>query len=164
MFVKEEGKESPVIINQEETAVLETEGGIRILLRTEAADKITASLEIRQEEEAAVFLHAFKQPEEPFFGPQTHLDPAKGVSYRMTLEGTGRLMAVYQHKNWWIRPAFPAASGISPNVRSFFWRRRKRVPVPEGNIWQCLPYAGKNTVQILRETGRSCASPQLPIV
>ena len=48
MFVKEEGKESPVIINQEETAVLETEGGIRILLRTEAADKITASLEIRQ--------------------------------------------------------------------------------------------------------------------
>ena len=36
MFVKEEGKESPVIINQEKTAVLETEGGIRILLRTEA--------------------------------------------------------------------------------------------------------------------------------
>ena len=114
MFVKEEGKESPVIINQEETAVLETEGGIRILLRTEAADKITASLEIRQEEEAAVFLHAFKQPEEPFFGPQTHLDPAKGVSYRMTLEGTGRLMAVYQHKNWWIRPAFPACFGDIP--------------------------------------------------
>lgn len=69
MFIKkEEGKESPVIINQEKTAVLETEGGIRILLRTEAADKISASLEIRQEEEAAVFLHAFKQPEEPFFG------------------------------------------------------------------------------------------------
>lgn len=68
MFVKEEGKESPVIINQEETAVLETEGGIRILLHTEEADKITASLEIRQEEEAAVFLHAFKQPEEPSSG------------------------------------------------------------------------------------------------
>ena len=32
MFVKEEGKESTVIINQEETPVLETEGGIRICL------------------------------------------------------------------------------------------------------------------------------------
>ena len=125
MFVKEEGKESPVIIDQEETAVLETEGGIRIILRTEAADKITASLEIRQEEEAAVFLHAFKQPEEPFFGPQTHLDPAKGVSCRMTLEGTGRLMAVYQHKNWWIRPAFPACFGDIPKRTQLLLAEKK---------------------------------------
>lgn len=108
MFVKKTSEEFPVGCGQEEKAVLETEGGMRILLGAEESEGIRTSLEIRREEEAAVFFHAVKPPKEPFFGPQTYLDPVKGVSFRMVLEGTGRLMAVYQHKDWWIRPAFPS--------------------------------------------------------
>lgn len=57
---------------------------------------------------AAVVFHAFQPPCEPFFGAQPYLDAKEGASYSVKLKGAERFMAVYQHKDWWIRPAFPA--------------------------------------------------------
>lgn len=116
MFRNNTGKEFPV----SSSIVLETEEGVKVSLETQAdtgEEQADASGKIQpvisglqllgDESTAAIYLHARKQPEEPFFGPQTFLDARKGVSYRMKLLGVKRMIAIYQHKDWWIRPAFP---------------------------------------------------------
>ena len=69
--------------------------------QTEASGKIQPVISglqlLGDESTAAIYLHARKQPEEPFFGPQTFLDARKGVSYRMKLSGVKRMLAIYQH-------------------------------------------------------------------
>lgn len=45
--------------------------------------------------------------EDPFFEPQPRLDPYEGFSFEMTIPRPEKILAVYQHKSWWVRPAFP---------------------------------------------------------
>ena len=104
MFRNNTGKEFPV----SSSIVLETEEGVKVSLETQAdtgEEQADASGKIQpvisglqllgDESTAAIYLHARKQPEEPFFGPQTFLDARKGVSYRMKLLGVKRMIAIY---------------------------------------------------------------------
>ena len=56
---------------------------------------------------AAIGIRAVMERKQPLFGEQPYFDRKGGV--RFTLKGMRAegLLAVYQHKNWWIRPAFP---------------------------------------------------------
>ncbi len=56
---------------------------------------------------AAVRFRGGLKPQTPLFGEQKYLDGAIGLEYELKLPRTDRLLAVYQHKEWWIRPAFP---------------------------------------------------------
>ena len=48
------------------------------------------------------------------FGRQEYLDAGKGVSCTVQIVGAERMTAVYQHKDWWIRPAFPGSFAEIP--------------------------------------------------
>lgn len=102
---------------------IKTTGGMEILLDegkhdgTDGfrADGIKCCLEVCGDENtAAVVLHGEMKEKEPYFGPQNYLDPKKGVTYYIELRGVQKLMVIYQHKDWWIRPSFPAAVGTVP--------------------------------------------------
>ena len=55
----------------------------------------------------AVFVKGEKNLQEPFFGPQEYWEPKKGCSYSMEITNVEKVLAIYQHKSWWIRPCFP---------------------------------------------------------
>ena len=44
--------------------------------------------------------------EDPFVEPQPRLDPKEGFSFDIRIPKPEKLLAVYQHKSWWVRPAF----------------------------------------------------------
>ena len=56
---------------------------------------------------AAVGVSAVMERKQPLFGAQPFFDRKEGV--RFTLKGmeADGMLCVYQHKDWWIRPAFP---------------------------------------------------------
>lgn len=62
----------------------------------------------------AVWLSGRIRPAQPLFGPQIYLDPHEGVSFTMGVRGVEKLLAIYQHKDWWLRPAFPARTAQIP--------------------------------------------------
>lgn len=47
------------------------------------------------------------EPRQPLFGPQTYLDGKMGVHYLVGVQKAEKFLAIYQHKDWWQRPAFP---------------------------------------------------------
>lgn len=49
---------------------------------------------------------AEKETSEPCFGPQAYFDAKEGFSYRLEIPEADRYLAIYQHKDWWVRPAF----------------------------------------------------------
>lgn len=62
----------------------------------------------------AVWLSGKTTPAQPLFGPQTYLDPRRGASFTIGVRGAEKLLAIYQHKDWWLRPAFPAQTAQIP--------------------------------------------------
>ncbi len=42
----------------------------------------------------------------PCFGPQKYYDAKEGLTYEIRVPDFEGAMAIYQHKDWWIRPAF----------------------------------------------------------
>ncbi len=82
---------------------------------TEEGMRFTAAVRLVQKGQAGALLIEGKQEaKEPFFGPQEYLDAEKGVSCAMQIAGAEKMTAIYQHKDWWIRPAFPAAFAEIP--------------------------------------------------
>lgn len=58
------------------------------------------------EDTVLIRINARKEIREPCFGPQDYFDPREGISYHLEIPETERFLAVYQHKDWWVRPAF----------------------------------------------------------
>ncbi len=54
------------------------------------------------------------EPRQPLFGPQTYLDGKMGVRYLVRVGKPEKLLAIYQHKDWWQRPAFPQGTQQIP--------------------------------------------------
>lgn len=70
--------------------------------------RLTCTLELLQKENAgAVFVKGKQEAKEPLFGLQNYLDAREGCVFRAEVEGADKVTAIYQHKDWWIRPAFP---------------------------------------------------------
>lgn len=75
------------------------------------------SMEVREQElnGAVVYtVRAERKPDLPLFGEQTYFDPRKGVEYQLKGSLGERFMAVYQHKEWWVRPAFGSSFSQIP--------------------------------------------------
>lgn len=51
-------------------------------------------------------VRAQQETKNPLFGRQVYFKPAKSVSYEIAGLKAEEFMAVYQHKDWWVRPAF----------------------------------------------------------
>lgn len=63
------------------------------------APSLTCKVTVKEREETkAVWLRGKTVPAQPLFGPQTHLDPHKGVSFTAGVSGVKKLLAIYQHK------------------------------------------------------------------
>lgn len=82
---------------------------------TEESMRFAASVRLVQRGQAGALLIEGKQEaKEPFFGPQEYLDAKTGVSCAIQIDGAEQMTAIYQHKDWWIRPAFPAVFAEIP--------------------------------------------------
>ena len=71
---------------------------------------LTCDIEHKKEENTCVFMVAgTKEPEKPLFGLQKYLDAREGVCFDVKIQDANmmKMTAIYQHKDWWIRPAFP---------------------------------------------------------
>lgn len=53
--------------------------------------------------------------EEPFVEPQPRLDPHAGFSFDIRIPEPEKILAVYQHKSWWVRPEFPETCAKIPD-------------------------------------------------
>lgn len=87
-----------------------TAGGIRfgIADRIDACDKTTGEvISTILEDRMFCRVCAERKTDAPYNGGQDYIDPERGITYRLDIENYERLMAVYQHKNWWVRPSFP---------------------------------------------------------
>ena len=58
------------------------------------------------EDTVLITVRAEKETREPCFGPQAYFDSREGIVYHLDIPETERFLAVYQHKDWWVRPAF----------------------------------------------------------
>lgn len=58
------------------------------------------------EDTVLITVRAEKEAREPCFGPQAYFDSREGIVYHLDIPETERFLAVYQHKDWWVRPAF----------------------------------------------------------
>lgn len=77
--------------------------------------RFTAEVQLEQKGQAGVVsIRGRQEPKAPFFGRQEYLDAGKGVSCTVQIVGAERMTAVYQHKDWWIRPAFPGSFAEIP--------------------------------------------------
>lgn len=84
----------------EETLYLKTENNF---LEQEIVETKVEAME----NTLAVFVKGEKKLQEPFFGPQEYWEPKKGCCYSMEITNVEKILAIYQHKSWWIRPCFP---------------------------------------------------------
>ncbi len=53
--------------------------------------------------------------QEPCFGPQKYYDAREGLTYELELSAVACATVVYQHKDWWVRPAFIRKLSELPN-------------------------------------------------
>lgn len=74
----------------------------------------------------AVWIKGKVEPGQPLFGPQVYLDGKRGAEFTVRAAGAEKLLAVYQHKDWWLRPDFPAgAEEIPPRTQLLLMKGAK---------------------------------------
>lgn len=84
----------------------EQTGGAKFRLDT-GDGSCSAELNVECHEHTAVFRLAAQIPETvPVFGYQKFLSEKNSVTLRMSVPESGPYTALYQHKEWWIRPEF----------------------------------------------------------
>lgn len=101
-----------------EKYLVQTDDGMRLILPagfTVEDLRFTAEVQLVQEEQAGIVsIRGRQEAKEPFFGRQDHLDARTGVPCTMQIAGAEKITAIYQHKDWWIRPAFPGSLAEIP--------------------------------------------------
>lgn len=76
---------------------------------------------------AAVSIKAVMGRKTPLFGMQPFFDRKKGVRFQIKGIKAEQMLAVYQHKDWWIRPDFPKAWDEVPSrTQLLLFRQEKR--------------------------------------
>lgn len=86
--------------------------------------KSVVALEISCRDQTAVLsLSAGILEKEPAFGKQEFLAEQDTVSLNLTNLSSGPFTAIYQHKEWWMRPAFcKGISQVPENTQLLFWK------------------------------------------
>lgn len=85
-------------------------GGVSIGVpdRIDPLDGCEGKIAVRTSGEAAsVSIWAERKENTPLNGRQDYLDPEQGITYSLSFQHIDEALAIYQHKNWWVRPAFP---------------------------------------------------------
>ena len=66
-----------------------------------------------QPDRFAIRVKAQIPPVRPYFGRQSHFRMQESLTLNLGLYLDTRILAIYQHKNWWLRPAFcPEAADV----------------------------------------------------
>lgn len=65
--------------------------------------------------------------QEPCFGPQKYYDAKKGLVYALKIPGAADAAAIYQHKDWWVRPAFVKRLSETPDRTQLLLFRKEGV-------------------------------------
>lgn len=106
---------------EENRTVIKGGGGIALTIESQGAGETRAA---EYGGAAAVFVRAVMESQEPLFGPQKYWDAKEGFHYRLRLDGGEKLLAVYQHKDWWLRPAFPGVPEEIPDRTQLLLMKR----------------------------------------
>jgi len=80
---------------------------------------------ILEEEDTAVFCPKGRVcTKEPCFGPQEYYEAKEGLIYELDFPEADEFMALYQHKDWWIRPAFlKSVTEIPERTQLLLWKK-----------------------------------------
>lgn len=65
--------------------------------------------------------------QDPCFGPQRYYDAKEGMAYELVISGVNGATAIYQHKDWWIRPAFIERFSETPDRTQLILFRKAEV-------------------------------------
>lgn len=65
--------------------------------------------------------------QEPCFGPQRYYGAGEGLAYELGIPGLEGATALYQHKDWWIRPAFMERLSETPDRTQLILFRKEEV-------------------------------------
>ena len=127
------------------------------------AGRLPVALRFREQAgELAALLYADGEVirTQPLFEPQPRLDPEAGVLLPAQVPEPEKILAVYQHKTWWTRPAFPSRCADIPDRTQLLLLR-----YPEGTlcilavtdeIYRCDLLGGKDwNLQIRCRSGRT---------
>lgn len=77
--------------------------------------KLELRIEVQEQEDGCLlYMKGETSQTEPKFEAQLTIDPQEGVCAKLPLPECQGILAVYQHKCWWTRPAFPKSFGDIP--------------------------------------------------
>lgn len=65
--------------------------------------------------------------QEPCFGPQRYYGAKEGLTYELGIPGLQGATAIYQHKDWWVRPAFIGQLAETPDRTQMILFRKEKV-------------------------------------
>lgn len=100
--------------------ILHTEGkeafSARVFCQEECPEAVSRQITATQKDGTVIlYAKAWMEEQKPLFGPQKYWDLKKGFTYQVQLAGVTQMLAVYQHKDWWIRPEFPDRTARIPD-------------------------------------------------
>lgn len=77
-----------------------------LLSLSSGEDRIETLTEHNRDDAVIICAQGRIEGTEPCFGPQKYYEAKKGMSYEIAIPEFEKGLAVYQHKDWWVRPAF----------------------------------------------------------
>lgn len=104
------------------------EGG---LSKKEGYGGSTEDLEVRMhsivDEDTTVFhIEASLKEKRPYFGSQRYFSCNKGTSFELIMDVPGKMMAVYQYKDWWLRPKFiDSTKDVPQRTQLLIWKKEE---------------------------------------
>lgn len=102
--------------------------GVVFLLSLCSGEGKAEKLNVHCKEDAAVICpEGYISIQEPCFGPQKYYDAKEGMTYELAVSGVNRATAIYQHKDWWTRPAFIERLSETPDRTQLILFRKEEV-------------------------------------
>ena len=104
------------------------DGGVVVLLSSCPKEEKAEELNVYCKEDTALICPEGQiNVREPSFGPQRYYDAKEGLTYELKFPGTLAATVLYQHKDWWIRPAFIKNLSETPDRTQLILFRKEEV-------------------------------------
>lgn len=102
--------------------------GVVFLLSLCSREGKTEELKVHCKEDTALICPLGQiSVQKPCFGPQRYYDAKKGLTYELGIPGLKGATAIYQHKDWWVRPAFIEKLSETPDRTQMLLFRKENV-------------------------------------
>lgn len=102
--------------------------GVVFLLSSCSGEGKAEELNVHCKEDTAIICPEGRiSVQEPCFGPQRYYDAKEGLVYELAISGVDGATAIYQHKDWWVRPAFIKGLSETPDRTQMILFRKEKV-------------------------------------